>query len=228
MRRRIKIQHYLYSLTMHNIADIRKDYRLQTLNEADVHLNPLSQFNLWWEQAINAEIEEVNAMTLATVDESGNPNARVVLLKGIDESGFVFFTNYDSCKAREIEHSQNVCLVFFWKELERQVRIRGKIDKLDATDNDSYFFSRPFGSQIGAWASPQSQVIPDRSILEKNVQALELKFSKEEMERPTHWGGYRVVPVEIEFWQGRSNRLHDRIRYRRVDSVDWLMERLAP
>lgn len=213
---------------MRNIADIRKDYRLQTLEEMDVHPSPLSQFNLWWEQAINAEIDEVNAMTLATVDALGHPNARVVLLKGFDESGFVFFTNYDSCKAREMEKSQHACLVFFWKELERQVRIRGKIGKLDATDNDAYFFSRPVGSQIGAWASPQSQVIPNRLILEQNVQSLELQFAKEPITRPAHWGGYRIAPVEIEFWQGRSNRLHDRIRYRQSTTGEWILERLAP
>lgn len=213
---------------MRNIADIRKDYRLQTLEETDVQTSPLSQFNLWWEQAINAEIDEVNAMTLATVDALGHPNARVVLLKGFNESGFVFFTNYDSCKAGEMEQSQHVCLVFFWKELERQVRIRGKIAKLDAVDNDAYFFSRPVGSQIGAWASPQSQVISNRLILEQNVQALELQFAKETITRPAHWGGYRVAPVEMEFWQGRSNRLHDRIRYRQSTTGEWIMERLAP
>ena len=213
---------------MRNIADIRKDYQLQTLEEQEVQPHPLRQFDRWWEQALHAEIDEVNAMTIATVDAEGNPNARIVLLKGLDETGFVFFTNYASGKANEIENHPNVCLVFFWKELERQVRVRGRIVKIDAQDNDAYFFSRPIGSQIGAWASPQSQVIENRLFLEQRVQAYEKQFSAEAITRPAHWGGYRVVPVEVEFWQGRSNRLHDRIRYRKAEGEAWLMERLAP
>jgi pyridoxamine 5'-phosphate oxidase len=213
---------------MRNIADIRKDYQLQTLDEQEVQPHPLRQFDRWWEQALHAEIDEVNAMTIATVDAEGNPNARIVLLKGLDETGFVFFTNYASGKANEIENHPNVCLVFFWKELERQVRVRGRIVKIDAQENDAYFFSRPIGSQIGAWASPQSQVIENRLFLEQRVQAYEKQFSAEAITRPAHWGGYRVVPEEVEFWQGRSNRLHDRIRYRKAEGEAWLMERLAP
>jgi pyridoxamine 5'-phosphate oxidase len=213
---------------MRNIADIRKDYQLQTLDEQEVQPHPLRQFDRWWEQALHAEIDEVNAMTIATVDAEGNPNARIVLLKGLDETGFVFFTNYASGKANEIENHPNVCLVFFWKELERQVRVRGLIVKIDAQENDAYFFSRPIGSQIGAWASPQSQVIENRLFLEQRVQAYEKQFSAEAITRPAHWGGYRVVPEEVEFWQGRSNRLHDRIRYRKAEGEAWLMERLAP
>jgi pyridoxamine 5'-phosphate oxidase len=213
---------------MRNIADIRKDYQLQTLDEQEVHPHPLRQFDRWWEQALHAEIDEVNAMTIATVDVDGNPNARVVLLKGLDETGFVFFTNYASSKANEIENHPTVCLVFFWKELERQVRIRGKISKLDAAENDAYFFSRPIGSQIGAWASPQSQVIANRLVLEHRMQAYEKQFAEDAIARPAHWGGYRVMPDEIEFWQGRSNRLHDRIRYRKSEGQAWIMERLAP
>jgi pyridoxamine 5'-phosphate oxidase len=213
---------------MRNIADIRKDYQLQTLDEQEVHPHPLGQFNRWWDQALHAEIDEVNAMTIATVDRDGNPNARIVLLKGLDETGFVFFTNYASSKANDIENHPYGCLVFFWKELERQVRVRGKIDKLDLKESDAYFFSRPIGSQIGAWASPQSQVIANRLVLEQWVEAYEKQFAAEAITRPPYWGGYRVVPEEIEFWQGRSNRLHDRIRYRRTEENGWLMERLAP
>jgi pyridoxamine 5'-phosphate oxidase len=213
---------------MSNIADIRKDYRLQTLDESGVQQHPIKQFDDWWAQAVDAQIEEVNAMTLATVDEQGIPNARIVLLKGYDEQGFVFFTNYESRKAQEIASTRKACLVFFWKELERQVRITGSIERINEAQNDEYFFSRPLGSQLGAWASPQSRIIPDRSFLESNLQEIEVRFSKEKIIRPPHWGGYRVIPDQIEFWQGRSSRLHDRIRYRKIDENQWKMERLAP
>jgi pyridoxamine 5'-phosphate oxidase len=213
---------------MSNIADIRKDYRLQTLDESAVKQHPINQFDDWWAQAVEAQIEEVNAMTLATVDEQGIPNARIVLLKGYDEQGFVFFTNYESRKAQEIANTKKACLVFFWKELERQVRITGSIDRIEESQSDEYFFSRPIESQLGAWASPQSSIIPDRSFLESNLEVIADRFSKEKIIRPPHWGGFRVMPDQIEFWQGRSSRLHDRIRYKKTEANQWMMERLAP
>lgn len=212
---------------MTNIADIRKDYKQRSLDESDVVKDPVQQFSKWWEEAMSSEIDEVNAMTLATADVAGKPSARIVLLKGFDENGFVFFTNYNSHKAAEIAANPFVSLVFFWKELERQVRIEGTIQKVAAEDSDAYFNSRPVGSRIGAWASPQSTVIPSREVIEKKVQELEKDFETKAIERPPHWGGYVVAPQLIEFWQGRPSRLHDRIQYTKVEN-DWKIERLAP
>lgn len=188
----------------------------------------MEQFTRWWEDAVKSEIEEVNAMTLATATPGGIPSARIVLLKGFDERGFVFFTNYESHKGRELAHNPHACLVFFWKELERQVRIEGLVEKIPAAESDEYFQSRPEGSRIGAWASPQSAVIADREVIEQNVTALEQKFSDGQIPRPGHWGGYLVKPLNMEFWQGRSNRLHDRIRYVHESGSKWHIERLAP
>lgn len=213
---------------MPNIADIRKDYKLQTLLEADVAASPFLQFNKWWNDAINSQIDEVNAMTLATVTKTGMPDARIVLLKGYDENGFVYFTNYQSTKGQQLAGNPNACLVFFWKELERQVRITGTVEKISEADSDTYFNSRPMGSRIGAWASPQSTVIADRNVIENNLNELQQKFADGNISRPLHWGGYIVKPTAIEFWQGRPSRLHDRIVYTLQDNATWKIERLAP
>ncbi len=213
---------------MSSIADIRRDYSLKTLNEDEVADSPFLQFADWWQQAIESEIDEVNAMTLATASLEAVPSARIVLLKGYDEKGFVFYTNYESAKGRELTENPKASLLFFWKELERQIRITGIVEKVSAAESDDYFLSRPTGSQIGAWASPQSHVIENRSWLEKNVKRLEEKFSTEAVTRPPHWGGYRVKPVIIEFWQGRSSRLHDRLQYSLQENGTWKIERLAP
>lgn len=211
---------------MKSIADIRKDYSQSSLTENDAAKNPIQQFAKWWDEAQISEIDEINAMTLATADANGKPSARIVLLKGFDENGFVFFTNYESHKGKELLINPHACLVFFWKELERQIRIEGIVEKTSAQESDEYFFSRPAGSRIGAWASPQSTVINNRTILDENVQKFTNDFG-ENIPRPSHWGGYRVVPSLIEFWQGRSNRLHDRIQYKK-ENGEWVMERLAP
>lgn len=213
---------------MKQIADIRKDYRLQTLDEGDVSNNPTAQFGKWWDEAIASNITEVNAMTLATVSPAGKPEARIVLLKGFDENGFVFFTNYESAKGKELAANPYAALVFFWKELERQVRVDGTVEKVADKESDTYFNSRPVGSRIGAWASPQSQVIKNRAEIEEELKVNEEKFNAGEVPRPAYWGGYRVVPTSIEFWQGRSSRLHDRLRYRQTKANNWILERLAP
>ena len=213
---------------MLSVADIRKEYRKESLLEKDMYDHPLQQFHQWWQQAIDSKIEEVNAMTLATVDDKGCPAARIVLLKGYDEKGFVFFTNYESDKGKEIAANNNVCLVFFWKELERQVRVTGKAIKISSEESDDYFNSRPFESRVGAWSSNQSCQITSREELKKNFEAASLRFSKEAIFRPSHWGGYVVDPQSIEFWQGRPNRLHDRILYEKDDIGRWRFVRLSP
>ena len=213
---------------MISIADIRKDYMLQSLSEDAVSTDAIHQFGDWWNEAIRAEIDEVNAMTLATASAEGVPSARTVLLKGFDENGFSFFTNYKSHKAKDLEENPRACLVFFWKELERQVRITGIVTKTSSEESDTYFNSRPAGSRIGAWASPQSQVIESRQWLEGNEKKLAEEFATAPLTRPPFWGGYRLKPVTIEFWQGRSNRLHDRIRYNLGENGLWKIERLAP
>jgi pyridoxamine 5'-phosphate oxidase len=222
---------YLYMLKRTNmnpsIADIRTDYRLRSLNETDVNVNPFVQFGHWWDEAIKSEIVEVNAMTLATVTPEGRPSARIVLLKGFDENGFVFFTNYQSRKGKELEENPHGALVFFWKELERQVRIEGGIEKISEQESDTYYHSRPAGSQIGAWASPQSEIIAGREVIENNYKSLEEKFNTGEIPRPGYWGGYILRPSMIEFWQGRSSRLHDRIQYS-MEEDNWNLSRLAP
>jgi pyridoxamine 5'-phosphate oxidase len=211
-----------------DIAHIRKEYSLQTLNEADINTDPIAQFEKWWQEALDSHIEEVNAITLATASAAGKPSARIVLLKGFDKNGFVFFTNYHSHKGKEIDENPFACLVFFWKELERQVRIEGGISKVSEEESDAYYNSRPAGSRIGAWASPQSKVIASRQVIENNVAELEKNFAGGEIERPPHWGGYIVKPAVIEFWQGRSSRLHDRIQYNALENGQWKTERLAP
>lgn len=211
-----------------SIAGIRKDYKQLSLGETDVAASPFEQFKKWWTDAMNSDIDEVNAMTLATVNAQGRPSARIVLLKGFDEKGFVFFTNYNSHKGTDIAANPFASLVFFWKELERQVRVEGTVSMVPAEESDAYFNSRPEGSRIGAWASPQSHVIPSREVIEENVKELELRFAGKTINRPPHWGGYIVKPEIVEFWQGRPSRLHDRIQYSRVENDGWKIERLAP
>ena len=211
-----------------NIADIRRDYQMQSLLEKDVDNNPFNQFNAWWDDALKSDLDEVNAMTLATASATGIPSARIVLLKSVSEDGFVFFTNYNSSKGKELEENPNACLVFFWKELERQIRITGKVKKVTPAESDEYYESRPEGSRIGAWASPQSQVIASREIIEENITKYATEFAAENIIRPPHWGGYIVMPEAFEFWQGRPNRLHDRIQYSLQKEGNWKIERLAP
>ena len=210
-----------------SISSIRKDYQLKSLSETDVLLHPIDQFSKWWDEAIASKIEEVNAMALSTVTQEGKPSSRVVLLKGFDEAGFVFFTNYESEKGKQLIEHPFASLVFFWKELERQVRIEGSCVKTSEKESDDYFHSRPPESQLGAWASPQSRVIEGRHILEERLKDLKMRFSTGTIPRPPHWGGLRVIPEKVEFWQGRSSRLHDRILYQK-NADGWGIFRLAP
>ena len=211
-----------------NIADIRKDYRLAELNEDIAGDDPIAFFGKWFAEAEASQIEDVNAMTLATVDARNRPHARIVLLKGLTQDGFNFFTNYNSAKGQDINANAHVALVFFWKELERQVRIEGIVEKLSEEESDAYFNSRPVGSRIGTWASPQSEVIPSRKVLEDNYQNYEDQFNNRVIPRPSNWGGYRVYPEYIEFWQGGGSRLHDRILFTLLDNKKWAKSRLAP
>ncbi|HQY12782.1 MAG TPA: pyridoxamine 5'-phosphate oxidase [Ferruginibacter sp.] len=213
---------------MQNIADLRTEYKMQTLLEADVDADPVKQFEKWWDDALKSEIYEANAMTLATVAADMVPSARIVLLKGFDEKGFVFFTNYNSQKGSELARNDRACLVFFWKELERQVRITGIAEKISAEESIAYFNSRPDGSKIGAWASPQSLVVAGKAWLKETFDYYMERFKHGEIPRPPHWGGYRVKPFRVEFWQGRPNRLHDRILYTSAEDNSWKIERLAP
>lgn len=208
------------------ISSIRKEYTLKSLNVNELNSDPIEQFKIWLKEAIVSEVLEVNAMNLSTIGLDGSPNGRIVLLKEVDD-GFVFFTNYDSEKGKELEVSGKAALTFLWAELERQVRIRGTVTKIAESESDEYFFSRPIGSQIGAWASPQSQKIDSREILDQRQHDVEVRFQKEPMIRPAHWGGYRLLPSSVEFWQGRPSRLHDRICYK-IENEGWSMTRLAP
>jgi pyridoxamine 5'-phosphate oxidase len=212
-----------------NIADLRRDYARAELNETDVDADPLLQFERWIAEAIKAAVPEPTAMTLATADVAGRPSARIVLLKGASADGFVFFTNYQSRKGRELDVRPEAALLFHWVELERQVRIEGLVRKVPPAESDTYFASRPEPARIGAWASPQSRSIPDRAWLEGEFAAAKLRFERAEggIPRPPHWGGYRLTPTAMEFWQGRPSRLHDRIRYERANG-SWRIERLAP
>jgi pyridoxamine 5'-phosphate oxidase len=211
-----------------NIADIRKDYKQKSLLEKDTEKTAVQQFEKWWNEATHSAIDEINAMTLATSSVTGLPAARIVLLKAFDERGFVFFSNYNSFKGLQLDENPRACLVFFWKELERQVRITGLVEKTTAAESDEYYNSRPLKSQIGAWASPQSQVISNREWLEENEKKYTDEFAASPVKRPAYWGGYRVKPITIEFWQGRPGRLHDRIQYSLQDDGNWMIERLAP
>jgi len=210
-----------------DISGLRKSYSQKSLSESDIDKSPIRQFDKWWQEAVASTIDEVNAMTLATASADGIPSARVVLLKGFSESGFVFFTNYESYKGKQLMENPKACLVFYWKELERQVRITGVVQKIPEKESDEYFQSRPFASQLGACVSPQSTVIENREWLEARYNELE-KNSKNAIHRPDNWGGFIVKPVIIEFWQGRPSRLHDRIEYTLQDNGEWKFERLAP
>lgn len=210
-----------------SIADLRKDYKLASLDEKDVSADPTTQFDKWLREAIAADLPEPTAMTLATVGARGRPAARIVLLKAADTRGFAFFTNYDSSKGQELVAQPWAALVFHWVELERQVRIEGRVEKVGTEESAEYFNKRPVLSRIGAWASPQSQVIPSRAWLEQQVNQASERFG-ENVPLPPFWGGYRVIPESIEFWQGRRSRLHDRLVYRREPSGAWALARLAP
>jgi pyridoxamine-phosphate oxidase len=213
---------------MKSVAEIRREYSLASLDLADVNPSPIKQFEHWFEEAQNAQVPEPNAMTLSTVTEDGRPSGRIVLLKGIENNKFLFFTNYQSQKGRELEKNPLCALTFFWPDLERQVRIEGAVARMSVEASEQYFQSRPRGSQVGAWASPQSSVINDRKILEQRVIEIEKKFEgKTVLPKPHQWGGYEVDPFEIEFWQGRESRLHDRIVYTKSESK-WSINRLAP
>ena len=211
---------------MDEIARIRTDYKKGALDDEHADADPIAQFGRWWDEALNSQLPEVNAMTLATADAGGVPSARVLLLKGYDERGFVFFTNYDSRKGRELAANPKAALLFFWPELERQVRIEGLVERIEAAESDAYYRSRPLASRIGAWASPQSEPIPSKAWLMGRAAEMGLRHGLNP-DRPPQWGGYRLCPEVMEFWQGRPSRLHDRLRYQRVGS-GWERTRLAP
>jgi pyridoxamine 5'-phosphate oxidase len=210
-----------------SIADIRKDYRRQSLSEQDVADDPIAQFTRWFDEAVTADVVEPNAMCLATATPDAYPSARMVLLKGVDARGFVFYTDYRSRKGQELADNPHASLCFFWAELERQVRINGAVQRVSRAESDVYFQSRPLPSRVGAWSSHQSMVLPDRAVLEQQRAANETRFAGGDVPLPEHWGGFRIVPEELEFWQGRESRLHDRIQFRREAGV-WVKRRLSP
>ena len=213
---------------MDHLARLRKEYTSAGLTESAADPHPIAQFRRWFDAALAADLHEPNAMTLATATPEGRPSARIVLLKGFDERGFVFYTSYDGRKSEEIEANPRCALVFYWGELERQVRVEGRLCRIPEEGSDEYFGSRPRGSQLGAWASEQSRPVEGRSVLEERLRNLEAEYEGREVPRPPFWGGYRVEPEVIEFWQGRENRLHDRLVYRRSDDGEWERERLQP
>jgi pyridoxamine 5'-phosphate oxidase len=211
-----------------NLDDLRREYTRRGLREEDLAAEPFSQFRAWFDEIARSGVREPNAMTLATATPDGRPSARMVLLKGFDARGFVFYTNFESRKGGELTANPYAALVFFWVELERQVRVEGRVERVSAEESDAYFASRPEGSRLGAWASQQSAVLPGRAPLEARYEELERRYDGREIPRPPFWGGYRVVPESVEFWQGRENRLHDRLRYRRQTDDSWVIERLSP
>jgi pyridoxamine 5'-phosphate oxidase len=213
---------------MSSLTDLRREYASRALDEQDAHPDPIAQFTAWFDEALKSQLLDVNAMTLATASAKGEPSARTVLLKGADASGFVFYTNYDSAKGRDLAANPRASLLFFWAELERQVRINGSVTKTTAAESDRYFHSRPIESQIGAAISEQSRPIAHRSVLERKFEELVTKYKDAEVPRPANWGGYRLAPDAIEFWQGRKSRLHDRLLYTRQADGSWARSRLAP
>lgn len=216
-----------------SVADLRINYTRASFDESDAQASPIEQFRSWFDQAVESQLHEPNAMVLATVNSQGQPDARVVLLKGFDARGFVFFTNYHSAKGKQLDRTPEAALVFLWHELERQVRIEGSVEKIAPTESDGYFDSRPHGSKFGAWASQQSEVVASRQELEARLAAVKAQYGEGPVPRPAHWGGFRVRPRTLEFWQGRPSRLHDRLRYFRPDNAgsvteNWAIERLQP
>jgi pyridoxamine 5'-phosphate oxidase len=210
------------------LSELRREYAAGGLDEAHLEADPIAMFRRWMHDAVRAGVHEPNALVLATTDAEGAPSSRIVLLKGIDARGFVFFTNYGSRKATDLAANPRCALLFPWHPLERQVRVEGTATPLVAEENDAYFATRPRASQIGAWASPQSEVVPDRAALDERYREAAARFGEAEVPRPAQWGGYLVTPHTMEFWQGRVGRMHDRLRYRRGDAAEWLVERLAP
>jgi pyridoxamine 5'-phosphate oxidase len=211
-----------------NLADLRREYTRGGLRRSDLDPNPLVQVQTWFEQALTAQLLEPSAMTLATVDEDGRPSARIVLLKTVDQRGLVFFTNYESRKGRELAGNPRASLVLYWAELERQVCIAGDVTKVPRAESEKYFALRPRGSQLGAWVSKQSSVVPDRAFLEARLAEVEKQFGDGAVETPPYWGGYLLTPIRLEFWQGRPNRLHDRFQYSKEAEHTWRIERLSP
>ncbi|MGB1255480.1 MAG: pyridoxamine 5'-phosphate oxidase [Thiolinea sp.] len=213
---------------MMDIGELRNEYKRDSLDQTDLCSSPFAQFEKWFQQARDSQVLEINAMQLATATTAGRPSVRTVLMKAFDEQGFVFYTNYGSQKAREITENPLVSALFFWKELERQVEITGKVEKVATSDSLKYFLSRPKGSQLGAWVSPQSSIIESRQFLEQKLAEMKHKFSQGDIPLPDYWGGFRIIPDTVEFWQGRPNRLHDRFEYRVNASQNWDITRLAP
>lgn len=211
-----------------SVSEIRREYTRYVLDKEHVNANPFNQFSRWFHEAVVAKLPEPNAMTLATASRQGMPSARIVLLKGFDETGFVFYTNYLSRKGRQLAENPHAALVFYWLEVERQVRIEGPVTKISQAESETYFYSRPLGSRLGALASRQSQVVESRQILERRFEEFGARYTDGNVPMPEHWGGYRLSPVMMEFWQGRESRLHDRLRYTRQEDGGWLIERLEP
>ena len=209
------------------IEDLRRNYKLKSLDQKDVLTNPFEQFSVWFEEAMHSKLPEPNAMILATATKEGKPSVRALLLKGFDENGFIFYTNYESRKGKELTENKNASILFFWPEIERQIRIEGKVEKISHTESKRYFNTRPYKSRIGAWASNQSEVIDSRFVIVKKFLKYFIKFHSKEIPLPPYWGGFILIPDTFEFWQGRANRLHDRVRYQHIDEK-WKIERLSP
>ena len=211
-----------------HFAGLRREYEKQGLRRADLHHDPIEQFTTWFSTAVNSALPDVNAISLATATRDGRPSVRIVLLKSFDQHGFVFFTNYKSSKGRELEGNPQAAFAVYWVQLERQIRVTGRVEKTSRAESEAYFHSRPVGSQLGAWVSHQSEVIDARRILEGRLAEMTERYTGREIELPPHWGGYRIIPDTMEFWQGRTDRLHDRFRYTRQKDASWALERLAP